>query len=97
MNEKEMIKQRENKYKETLKNIRRVERELEFLKKCITYGVDPKTRECITQKFVDDRINIIKTYLDGIMIYFYHENSFKEFLKEVYKEAKEILECLLEA
>ena len=59
MNGKEMIEQREKRYKTTLKDIDKAERELAFLKKCITYGFDPKTKENVNQEFVDDRLSII--------------------------------------
>ena len=97
MNGKEKIEQREKRYKHTLKDINKAERELAFLKKCITYGFDPKTKENVNQEFVDDRLSIINKKLNDISDNFYYDHTWKDFMTEVFKEAKEFLECLLEA
>lgn len=97
MNAMEMIKERETKFKSTLEAISKVQNECEFLKKCITYGVDTRTRHCVTQQFVDNRLEIIKAKLNTISSKFCYEYNIDDIIDGICEITKEILKWLQEA
>lgn len=67
------------------------------LKKCITYGVDTRTRHCVTQQFVDSRLEIIKAKLNTISSKFCYEYKIDDIIDGICEITKEILKWLQEA